>query len=278
MNSSSTIVFLHIPKAAGSTLRKVVRRQYCSKKTVEFAGRNWFKQLEEFHDRGDVDTGRVECVIGHFPFGIHRVLSGECRYFTMVREPIDWTLSLYYAMRSKPQVHPMMQPVRELEMSLEQFLEYLLEIGMANLQTRSLAGLMGQKQVFPPYDPLPADAIDLALANVEEYFEEVGLVDRFDESLLFMKESFGWKKIYVSRQNITIKRPKRMAVSPETSKKMSEIQGQDLALYRVVKDRFEQRLEKAGPEFARKLKRYRFNNQLYSVVRKGLGLLLPRYR
>lgn len=278
MNPSATIIFLHIPKAAGSTLRQVIRRQYRSQTTLEFYGAKWFDQLEKFHEDDGGDIGRVNCVIGHFPFGIHRALPGRCRYFTMVREPIDWTLSLYYAMRSKAQIHPMMQPVRDREMSLQDFLEYLLEIGMANLQTRSLSGLMDQKQVFPPYGPLPADAIDLALANIAEYFDEVGLVDRFDESLFFMKETFGWKNIYVSRQNITSKRPKRIALSRDIIDKMSEIQGQDLALYRQITDQFERRLDNAGPEFSTKIKQYRLNNQLYRVVRKSLGLLLPRYR
>lgn len=73
--NSGTLIFIHIPKAAGTTFYQVLNRQYKPQHILliehglaKQRSVNAFRQLPE--DR----KSRLRCIRGHMPFGLHQWL------------------------------------------------------------------------------------------------------------------------------------------------------------------------------------------------------------
>ena len=86
------LLFMHIPKTAGTTLRAVVERQY--RPTTLFS-------LYPGHE-AQLDALRVRvsdrppaAVMGHFRFGLHAAFPAGGRYVTFLRDPVDQVISHY---------------------------------------------------------------------------------------------------------------------------------------------------------------------------------------
>ena len=112
MTSADRVVtlFLHTPKCAGTTLADLIYPNYADP-TVEvaedglfhrglyyFPGDGFFKPA----DLGfDDEIARVmqrpdlNAVIGHFWYGLHRLIPRECKYVTLLRDPAQRLWSLY---------------------------------------------------------------------------------------------------------------------------------------------------------------------------------------
>src|SRR5205085_2218053 len=101
-------------------------------------------------------------------------LPADARYLTILRDPVERTLSHYYYLVEPPGKEgrfggglvPPGLPRPSPGLTLEDALgdgAYIPD----NLQTRLLCGLVS------PYDPLPADALEQAKRNVRERFAYV---------------------------------------------------------------------------------------------------------
>jgi hypothetical protein len=91
------LIFEHIPKTAGSTLRIVLWNQFGAGHVVHTNMRDPGPRTEELRQR--ILTGRpLRAISSHIGYGLHERLPGDLRYahITMLRHPLDRTLSHYY--------------------------------------------------------------------------------------------------------------------------------------------------------------------------------------
>ena len=84
--------------------------------------------------------------------------------------------------------------------------------------------------------------MEIAKKNIEQHFSVVGLMERFDESLMLLKQHLGWKIPFYQPQNVNKKRPQEEA-DREVIKVIERTNELDLLLYEYVKERFEQQVE-----------------------------------
>ncbi len=90
------LIFLHIPKTAGTTLNRIIERQYSPFAIFTMdpyrirATAERLKRLPEGRRR------RLRVVRGHLFYGIHEFLPQGATYITMLHEPLARTLSAYY--------------------------------------------------------------------------------------------------------------------------------------------------------------------------------------
>ncbi|MCL4396622.1 MAG: sulfotransferase family protein [Chloroflexi bacterium] len=185
-----SLVFVHIPKAAGTTLGRIIERQYSPRSLVGIDARPGPDVFADLTRLSQAQKSQIRCVMGKVPFGAHIHILPPWRYVTMMRKPVDRIISHYFYVLRTP-LHYLHEQVVSRHMTLLDYATSGLSGELENDQTRLIAGR-------DPGDG--GEMLRIAKANVREQFTVVGLLERFDESLLLMKKRLGWRNIYYVRE------------------------------------------------------------------------------
>lgn len=197
------VLFLHIPKAGGSTLGEYVYNQCCAPNVnaddplsagVAYLDYGFIKDPELVipeHVVNLLSRRDLRAVIGHFWFGLHEHVARPSRYITLLRDPLERVVSLYYYAKL------------EATMSLEEFARKPPFREVDNDQTRRIAG------VNPPVGECTQAMLDLARENLRSHFDVVGTTERMDDTMARLNVKLGWNREVVSYpRNVNSERPK----------------------------------------------------------------------
>jgi hypothetical protein len=257
--TSDAVVFLHIHKTAGTTLRSLTDRQY---RPEEIASVDW-KRLEAFKASPAEDRARIRLLRGHMPFGLHEHLPRPSTYITLLREPLDRAVSHYYWVRERPEHELKTQAVAG---DLVAYLESGVAADLDNGQVRLIAGAP-----FVPFGEMTEAHLEQAVRNLDERFALAGLSERFDESLVLLRDALGWRRpLYYTRQNETRGRP-RAALDARTAGALRAHNALDLELYAYAADRFARRIAAGGEPFAREATTFARTNRALNRVYPLIG-------
>jgi hypothetical protein len=240
MSPPPLLIFTHIPKAAGSTLAAFLRTQYPGEQTLDVTPLTSAERVARLEQLPD----SVRLVIGHARFGLHRHTARECRYFTLLRDPVERIISgLHYIRRT---------PGHMWHAQFAGGTAGLPELAalQRDIQTKYIAGIPSRT------DAGPAE-LEQAKANLEQDYAVAGLSEAFDESLLLMAEEFGWTKTDYTARNVTRDRPARAAYSEAELAAVRETNQLDQQLYDFAQSRFRERLAAQPPSFQEKLAAFR---------------------
>jgi hypothetical protein len=237
MRDRRKLIFLHIPKTAGTTLRTIINWQYPPRTTLIGSGfelRNKLRNLPEQRRR------KIRVLQGHMPFGLHEYLSGPVDYITILRDPVDRVLSTYCFILTRP-MHPLYEEVASMNMSLREFVNSERFPQVSNQQTRVISGGLR--------DNFSAQALEAAKSNLSTHFSAVGFTERFDESLVLFKRLLGWRNIYYYKRNVTRDRPRRCEIPNSTIRLIEKNNILDMELYEFATQRFNEALSEQGSSF-----------------------------
>src|SRR5271155_2663578 len=98
--SNQPVVFLHIPKTAGTTLTHILQRSHPARLVCKSTGMP--EQLDALMEMPAEARAALSLVTGHFPYGIHRHFARPVTYVTFLRRPVDRVISAYYYALSMP--------------------------------------------------------------------------------------------------------------------------------------------------------------------------------
>ena len=263
-STQGTLILLHIPKTAGTTLSTVVERQFAAG-TVHSFGSNAEASIAAFDAWPSSDKVKIRLLAGHMSFGVHRSLPVPSTYVTMLRDPVERMISEYYYILRTPS-HYLYEPFAEAGLSLRQALEGRLHVMLNDPQTRLLSGVWGRR----PFGELTSHDLSVAKRTLREFCSVVGIAERFDESLLLLKHTFGWRDLAYRSQNVTPGRPRRIDLDASTLRAIERANPLDRELYDYAVNVFEQQQRACGRAYAFDLYRLR--------VRQRLSRSLPRRR
>lgn len=252
-----TLIFLHIPKAAGSTLQKILDREYAGRPAFTIQGDSVRESIERFRKLPADARSRLTLLKGHMHFGLHTYLPQPSTYATLLRDPVERVISHYFYVLRQPE-HYLHRTIVTGGMSLDACLEGKISPELTNGQTRLLAGMEDE------HGDCTADALELAKRNLRGYFAVVGLQERFDESLLLLKKRFGWRTPYYTKKNVG-NNGLRPGITAETVDRIRRHNALDMALYDFAKALFDQQIQRQGPSLAKELKRFRALNRSYGT-------------
>jgi hypothetical protein len=235
--AKEAVIFLHVPKAAGSTLNRLIEWEYRLEEMYSvdpvFYRRSWAHLQRLAKNR----LRKIRMVKGHMLFGLHTILPRPATYITVLREPVDRVISSYYFMRTY-KLQPLYWKFKVENWSLEDFVR---RSPRENVQCKILAGVEYA-------EPCTAEICERAKEHLVRYFSVAGLCERFEESLALMKLRFGWELQRYSSFNVGRSRPRKTDVSQSTLNLIEEKNSFDISLYDCAAKIFQTAVETQAAE------------------------------
>ncbi|MEM7556810.1 MAG: sulfotransferase family 2 domain-containing protein [Cyanobacteria bacterium P01_A01_bin.84] len=264
-NLDKSVIFLHIPKVGGTTLNKIIARQYKpdSIYRIRTDSRKRIQDcVDEFKILPVTEKEGIKVIMGHMGFGIHSFLPQPSVYITLLRNPVERVISYYYYVlrKSNHYLHPL---VTSKKMSLEDCILSEVSTELNNSQTRTIAATNGDKDSPIPFGKCDIEMLDKAKKNLREHFIGVGLVESFDKSLLLFKKLLNWNNILYIKRNVTKDRPLKSDLSQETLNLIKRQNEFDIELYKYASKLFSEQIAQQGSSFEKDLNKFNQWNNLY---------------
>ena len=246
MKLPEALIFLHIPKTAGTTLNRIIEWQYNPLSIFTIDPYGIRATAERFKTLSEGRRRRLKVVRGHLFYGIHKFLLQGASYITMLREPVARLVSTYRFILRRP-LHPLHRRFKVERLGVEDLIR--LTPNRQNLQCRFIAGVGRIEDVdvlTKPAEATPRGICDerlleIAKENLMRSFRVVGLTERFEESLLLMTTALGWKiSFYENRKVSKIRSP----IEPRLVELIREHNRLDIELYNFATKLFEENLRK----------------------------------
>jgi hypothetical protein len=264
------LIFLHIPKTAGTTFSRVIRRQYPEGTIVGNDPALAHVDLEALKALPEERKRELRVVQGHMPFGVHELFPQPASYVTILRDPVARMVSHYkHVLRVKH--HYLHDQVAARGLSLAEYARSGMSPELENGQTKLLAGLDDDVM------EATAEHLEAAKRHLREHFVLAGLSERFDESLLVLRPLLGWKNVTYDRVNVA----PRSAAAPIDAAAIEAIRERnalDVELYGLCKTLLEERIAAVGPPFDRELRAFRTRNAMRAAAKTPVRRLKRELR
>lgn len=260
LNQSSkekTVIFVHIPKTGGTTFDKLIKRQYESKSLFLFTKVE--ESLARFRQLNEDEKREIKFIQGHMRYGLHKEFPQPCTYMTILREPIERVISLYYYVLRTPE-NPAHDQVKSKNMSLKEY----VSSGIASLVNNNQTRFLCTTESVGSYGQCSPEMLESAQKNLRDNFAAVGLTERYNETLILLKRTFNWKNPYYVKVNVTKNRPLKEDVDKDTIKLIEKYNELDIELYKYGEERFEELLNQSGYSYNLDLKQFNLLNGIYS--------------
>jgi hypothetical protein len=219
-------------------------------------GGSIFRDEAEARERAAAFSGDGRVFVGHVPLSFRPLFPTEARFFTLVREPVERTISHYYA-----QVRP----------AERRGLPELPPIGLAvgpgrivpdNLQVRMLCG-----RDLPLDAPVTPELLTAAKDALERLVV-VGTVERFDESVALLAHTFGLRHVLYRSERV-FPRPHAGDLSPADLAAVAAANQLDQELHAHAVEVLDRALRDQGAPVQGKLSVLRHARGLLTVADQG---------
>ena len=243
-HSAKPVIFLHIPKTAGTTLHDIIERHYVPGEICTF-GADAHAAVEDFKNLSSEERAKIHLLRGHMAFGLHRYLPGTNDYFTILRDPIDRVVSYYNFILRTPD-HYLNQIVQSDNMSISDLLQSEMPLMMNDAQVRLLSGVWGGVA----FGKVSTAMLGTAEQNLNEFFVVVGITEEFDKTLCLLGDKLNWgSDILYERQNVSQHGMTQRQLPAETVNLIRQANQMDFALYEYASSLFRQQVRQQGPSF-----------------------------
>ena len=177
MSKSKKLVFIHIPKTAGTSLRLLLESNY---KESERIGIYSHENLDQRLADALADP-KIKCIYGHFPLR-PVVVESDALVMTLMREPIARSMSHYnhYSKRMNEKHAKLMEGIESPE-------DFTKLVQSNNRQTAFLSGYLNQKEFLKD-----STVLDKALKNFDR-LDAVGFTEHYAASIAYFGTILGWK-------------------------------------------------------------------------------------
>ncbi len=266
MEDNKTLVFVHIHKTAGSTVRHALKKMFPSFFIID--SMNPVKSFNEFENLTIEQRNSIQTVFGHYVLEILPLINNPVT-FSYFRDPIDQFLSYYYYIKKSKwnYYHELANKYNVID-----FAHKTQELGFDNMQTRHLSHHV--EHLIDHNTALNKIEIDEVIYNKAweqlNNLDYVFLTSQIDLSLIIFKDLFKLKRSpYYQSYNITKNRKHKDEISQADRNIIKNIQKWDIKLFEEVKA-INQKLLENNQSFIKEAERFTIENLDYNKRNKLL--------
>lgn len=226
--SRPVVAFIHVHKAGGTTFTRILERLYPGRVIV---------RADDPADIAATLSEETDVVRGPHLMGLHEHTDRPVRYVTILRDPVERVVSGYHYIR-RSREHGLHDRVVGGDLSLEAFVEARMgTLILDNGQTRMLSG---QSRV--PFGSCTPQMLTEACRNLDT-FAAHGILERFDEFLLWCTDALGWPSVPGYDQlNVGRERPPAASLDASLAERIREHNALDIELFAHAEHRFSEAL------------------------------------
>ncbi|NOZ71199.1 MAG: sulfotransferase family 2 domain-containing protein [Chloroflexi bacterium] len=266
-NLQPLLAFLHIPKAGGTTMHRIIEKNYSQDAIFTIEGMRVQESIGEFLALSRAEINQLHVVKGHFRFGLHEFIQRPVTYFSLLRHPVSRVISSYFFILRTPH-HTYHRLLVSQNMGLAEFVQSRVsKVATDNGQTRMLACWDCLDEV--EFGECTRDMLKQAKTNLATHFGCVGIVEQFDKTLILARHAFSWNRLLYLRQNVMPSAP-RPKVEDSTRQLILAANQLDLELYGYAFRLFRKAFSELGAQAEFEVKTFRLMNSIYSA-------LVPKY-
>jgi hypothetical protein len=245
-STAPPLVFIHVPKAGGTTLNHILMKNY--RWRLDSYGSDFFPRYypEEFISLVGAplpdDTRRPVFFTGHIDLGnaVFRYIPVRYVAITMLRDPVARVVSDFRFHSTLPTAEG--DDIRSGKLSLMAFFRTLQKIHPE------------QYEIFAPRRD-SWNRLDEAIRNLNDMVSLFGFQDRFDEFAVMLAATLGLPDVFYSPLNVTPLNA--VAVTQEQRDELREALVDDIAFYDAAGEIYRQRMKKLGSNLAERVEQYR---------------------
>jgi hypothetical protein len=220
------LVFLHLPKTAGTTLASSLAWNFPVGSTLHV---NLYGKPVADLGRIPLDQrSRLRLLHGHVPYGVHDYIPRPCSYITIVREPVSRVVSAYKYVLQTPH-HRHHREVVQGGVGLEEFIQTYWTEERRDRQTRQLCDR--------PSGPIDDHAVAQAQDNLSKFLV-VGLTDRFVETFVLLRRALRMRVPFYVTRNVTVP----LEPSDKALQLIASLESNDQKLYGFAEKLFADRV------------------------------------
>jgi hypothetical protein len=257
------VIFLHIATTGGMALRSVLHRHFPSSEVLVLGDTDREPShlrpqreatLAHFASLPESTRRQVRLIEGHTIFGLHELVPRPSTYITLLRDPVSLIISKFVA-ASRTAGRRVDREAAPGEMTLDAYVRSGIDLESDNSQTRALSG-----DTSTPFGECSDAMLEVAKSNIRERVSVAGLTERFDETLILLRRTFGWSKLWYVRADDDLRRDH--GPSPETLRWIEQQNRLDMELHAWASRRFDEAIA-SDPTVAEELRTLHRQNAIY---------------
>lgn len=227
------LLFMHIPKTAGTSLRKIIEHQVPKEK------RHFIYNVKDKFDFINFkNKNNLQFIFGHFNYAdrIDTYLNRDYKFVTFMRDPVEQVISHYYHFYNSPDsTNPNRANIIKPEhlVSLDKFINAPIA---NNLQIKYISGILNNKLKI-----YPKKTLELAKYHIDHYFDFIGITEYYDDSIKYLCNRYGLDS-EIKMLNVG-ERPKAKDISNKLIEKIKKRNQLDIKLYNYVLEKFSKKIK-----------------------------------
>lgn len=180
-----TLLFMHIPKAAGTSFREAIARNYKMSEIAYLYPQEPGFRIRSLEELPLDQRSRTRLMAGHeVYYGVHENIPNECLYFAVVRDPITrvWSNYVHLLQTKDARIFYEAKPG-----SIEEMFESKSRGDIDNVMVRFFAGLP-----YVPVGTVNRDMYEMAKHNAQLAFPYIGQQTDLNRAYAWLREKLDW--------------------------------------------------------------------------------------